>query len=149
MSFDKAPYFAALVASSCRASANARAALAARGTLGPLARMRDAASPRCTVKAPSTTSAMGASVQLDWVRMSWARPSEIRRAENASRAPSKSAALRKVWLAIAWTMARVFLTRCCNSPVSRRWCSSERFRSLMSSIAPIMRTARPCSSRMT
>ncbi len=49
------------------------------------------------------------------MRMSWARPRENQAGGEDLAVLSMSVVLRKVWLAIAWTRARVFLTRCCSS----------------------------------
>ena len=54
-----------------------------------------------------------------------------------SRASSVEPALRRVWKAMDWTVARVFFTRWFSSLIRRVWRSAARWRSLTSRWAAI------------
>src|SRR5215207_10475203 len=111
LSFESAPYFAALVASSCSAMAMASAARGASRTSGPVIANRAARASRCAASASSTMSRSDAPSQLSRVSTSCALASANSRASKDSRPCAVVSLVLRLCAAIDCTVASVFFTR--------------------------------------
>src|SRR6478735_12171134 len=107
---DNAPYFDALVASSCRTSESITTVRDDIGTEGPSATMRSGLALAKGSSVVLTTSLTSAPSHFLALSTSCARPSETRRAPNLAR-DAGSVPSRKVCVASDWTVASVFFTR--------------------------------------
>src|SRR6478736_7379815 len=144
---DSAPYFCALVASSCSARPRFCTASGFSITSSPsMTICPPMLSAACTLNCCSTKVRSDAPCQLSATSRSCEQPMATRRAPKRSRKSSMVLVRAAVCLAIAWITAKRFFERWVSSRSNRRSWFSASFRSVISTATDVVPMASPLSS---